>query len=271
MRRALLVWLPVVMVLAACGSDTPAATSGASASSSGGAALAGTSWALSSYQGPGDNAAVPAVPDANAPLAFTTDGTVNGSTGCNQFSGSYTESGNALSIELGPMTQIACANPLVNAQESALVQLFGSVTGFDIEDGTLTLTGRANATLLTYAEGLTDLEGTSWRASGVNNGKGALSTTDLTPKLTAAFGADGAFTGSGVCNQVGGHYTTSGTNALTIAELESTEQDCGADGNALESQYLAALGKVTTYEIAGDKLTLRDDGGAAQATFTRAR
>src|SRR6478672_7888201 len=114
MRRALLVWLPVVMVLAACGSDTPAATSGASSSSSGGGALAGTSWALSSYQGPDGNAGVPAVPDANAPLAFTTDGTVNGSTGCNQFSGSYTESGNSLSIELGPMTQIACANPLVN-------------------------------------------------------------------------------------------------------------------------------------------------------------
>jgi putative lipoprotein len=169
------------------------------------------------------------------------------------------------------MTQIACENLLVNTQESALVQLFASVTGFDIEDGTLTLTGTGNSTLLTYVEGLTDLEGTSWRATGVNNGQGAVSTTDLTPKLTASFGANSAFTGSGVCNQVGGQYRTSGTNGLTIADLESTEQDCGDDGNALESQYLAALGKVTTYEIAGDKLTLRDDGGAAQATFTRTR
>ena len=39
---------------------------------------------------------------------------------------------------------------------------------------------------------------------------------------------------------------------------------------ALESEYLAALAKATTYDISGDTLTLRDAGGAMQATYLHA-
>ena len=43
--------------------------------------------------------------------------------------------------------------------------------------------------------------------------------------------------------------------------------DCDADAMALESEYVAALGKAATYEITGDRLTLRDASGAMQVTY----
>ncbi len=43
---------------------------------------------------------------------------------------------------------------------------------------------------------------------------------------------------------------------------------CADDVMTLESQFTAALAKVTTYSICGNTLTLTDAGGSTQATFT---
>ena len=37
-----------------------------------------------------------------------------------------------------------------------------------------------------------------------------------------------------------------------------------------ENQYTAALAKVTTYQLEGNQLTLRDADGATQVTYTQA-
>lgn len=269
MRGGRLLSVLALIALCACGKDSSPNPSGQAASTQ--RALAGTSWKLVSYRGPAGGVAVPAVPDANAPLEFTANNTVNGSTGCNGFGGTYTQSGTSLKIELGAMTQIACADPLVSAQESGLVQLFGQVTGFSIDNDTLTLTGTGRTTLLTYTAGLGGLEGTTWRASGVNNGSGAVATSTLTEKLTATFAPNGQFSAFGGCNSLSGTYETSGTDGLTITNLVGTKISCGPETDALETQYTAALEAVTRYAIAGDKLTLRDSAGATQATFTRTR
>ena len=50
-------------------------------------------------------------PGPTATLAFTSDGRINGSTGCNSFGGTYTSTGPALKLTLGAMTQMACADP----------------------------------------------------------------------------------------------------------------------------------------------------------------
>jgi len=259
--------------LAACGSSTTSTTSGGGGTTSPptGAAggLAGTSWTLQSYQGAA-RAAVPAAPGSTATLVFRDGGVLNGSTGCNQFGGTYVLTGGQLSVELGPMTQMACVSPVLQAQEAAVIQLLPQVTGFRSADGTLTLTGIGDATLLTYAAGLAGLEGTSWKATGVNNGVGGLEGTALTDNLTAAFGAGGAFTGFGGCNDLSGSYATSGSDGLTITGLAATTKACAPDVDALETQYVAALRQVATYEISGDRLTLRDSGGAMQATFRQA-
>ena len=69
--------------------------------------LAGTKWVLSSYVADDEDVDAAAV----AALDFGADGsTLNGTTGCNGFGGTFSQDGNTLSIELGPMTLVACTD-----------------------------------------------------------------------------------------------------------------------------------------------------------------
>ena len=47
--------------------------------------------------------------------------------------------------------------------------------------------------------------------------------------MTATFGADGAFTGFGGCNNLSGSYAVSGTSGLTISGIAATQMACAAD------------------------------------------
>jgi heat shock protein HslJ len=132
---------------------------------------------------------------------------------------------------------------------------------------TLTLTGTGSTTLLTYSAGLAGLEGTSWTATGINNGAGGVENTALTEHVTASFGPDGAFRGFGGCNDLSGTYATTGANEIRLTGLTGTRTSCTADVDTLENAYVAALGRTTKYEISGDTLTLRDADGAIQATY----
>lgn len=276
----------VVALAAACSSSSSKSTSSSSASSgstrsSGSAStassssgsgtalsLTGTAWVLASRQGT-TGTTVQVVPGSTPTLDLTAKtSAVTGSTGCNQFTGTFTQSGVNLTIMLGPMTKRACTSPLLAAQESSILDLLPKVTGYHTGSAGLVLTGPGNATLLTYKAGLKGLEGTSWIATGVNNGKGALVSQAGVEKLTADFGANDQFSGSNGCNQLGGTWTTTGDSGLKISVVGSTMMACADPAvDALSTEYTAALGKVTTYDIKGDVLTLRDSTGAMQVTY----
>jgi heat shock protein HslJ len=263
-----------VSVVAGCAGGPTTSTSGTGTTMTSGTAtpggtgpatgLAGTSWVLASYQSAGGGQ-TPAAAGSVATLAFAAGGRLSGSTGCNQFSGSYTTTGTDLTITLGPMTRMACTGDALNTQEAALTRLLPDVTGFRGPPTALALTGKGDGVLATYTPGLASLEGTSWTVTGVNNGRGGVEATALTENLSATFGPDGAFTGV-ACNNLAGTYQVTGTDGLTITKLAATLMGCPPELAALESQYTAALGEVRTYAISGDTLTLRDGGGATQIT-----
>jgi heat shock protein HslJ len=165
------------------------------------------------------------------------------------------------------MTLIGCTSAAVSAQETALLQLLPEVVRYSITAETLKLAGSDGATLLTYTAGLTGLAGTSWTATGVNNGHGGVESTAGTEHLTATFGQAGSFTGFGGCNTLSGSYAVSGTSGLTISDIASTQMACAAEVNDLETRYMAALGQVARYAIAGDQLTLRNGSGETQVTY----
>ena len=251
-------------VLAACGSTSTPAGGGSPSASAGG--LAGTTWNLASYAG-ADGAEVPAVGTPNiAPLTFADDGTWSGSTGCNRINGTYAQDGSTLTMTPGPMTMMACDGP-VAAQETAVVANLPLVASFT-SGGSLVLLSADGAPLLTYTPGLTGLAGTSWQATGINNGKEAVVSQAGTEKATLEFGADGQASGSGGCNTFSGTYSTTDPDGLTFGPLAATEMAClEGDATAIEEAYFAALSAVTTYQIEADILTLRDAGGATQVTY----
>jgi heat shock protein HslJ len=100
---------------------------------------------LTAY-GPVDSP-IPAVPDADATLTFGEDGTLTGTTGCNQLGGDYTVEGDQ--ITFGPIvsTLIACPD-LQMAQEDAMHQVLMDTATLNIEGNTLTIIN--NDTVLVF-------------------------------------------------------------------------------------------------------------------------
>ena len=260
------VCLVALAVLSACASGDGAApaTSGASIPE-----LAGTSWNLASYTG-ADGTQTPAVTEPSVgTLTFQAGGQLAGSTGCNRFTGTYEQSGADLSIATGAMTEMACPGP-VGEQETAVIAALAKVATAAVAADNLVLKDAQGAELLTYAAGLAGLEGTSWTATGINNGKQAVVSDATTSAVTAQFGSDNVLSGFGGCNSYTATWTTTPPDGLTIGELGQTLVACEGDVQDTENQYTAALAKVTTYQLEGNQLTLRDADGATQVTYTQA-
>ncbi|MCC7161504.1 MAG: META domain-containing protein, partial [Anaerolineae bacterium] len=229
------------------------------------AGLAGTSWDVINYNN-GNQGVVTAVNGTKLTLAFGADGRVSGSAGCNTFNGSYTSENGGLNI--GPLasTRKLCPEPAgVMEQEAQYLAALQKAATYEIAGDTLTIRDASDATLVVakVAAPPPGLGGTKWDVVNLNNGKQAVVSVLEGPKLTLAFGADNRVGGNSGCNTFSGTYE-SGDGKLTIGPLASTLMACPEPAGVMEqeAQYLAALQKAATYEIAGDTLTIRDAEGA---------
>jgi len=92
---------------------------------------------LTAY-GPVDST-TPAVPDVDATLVFGEDGTLAGSTGCNELGGTYTVEGDQITFVQIVSTLILCPD-LQMAQEEAMLRVLMETASFNIEGDTLTIT-----------------------------------------------------------------------------------------------------------------------------------
>lgn len=101
------------------------------------APLAGTNWVMDSII-TGDTVSTTATTAAGT-IAFADDGTVSGSTGCNNFNGTYEQADGTLTF--GPLatTRKGCTDEL-GAQEAHVLGVLGANPAFTIEGTTLTLT-----------------------------------------------------------------------------------------------------------------------------------
>ena len=165
------------------------------------------------------------------------------------------------------MTLAACVEPGAADQEAAILAHLPEIASYEL-DLQLVLVDGGDVPVLTYDPGLTTLEGTSWTATGVNNGREAVVSSAATESVTAAFGADGSLSGFAGCNTYTASYETVGGDAIAITDVATTRKACADDAMEVEQQFVAALGNATTYTLAGDTLTLRDAGGSTQVTFT---
>ena len=121
------------------------------ASCGGGVDLEGTGWELSEATG------VETVPGTTAMTFGVSE--VSGSTGCNQFAGSYETNGD--SITFGPMaiTRAACADAALTEQEMAMMAAFDLATNYAVSEGVLEFLDSDGAVVATYTEGNSDLLG----------------------------------------------------------------------------------------------------------------
>jgi heat shock protein HslJ len=127
MRRAVLITVALVAttLLVACTSSTTR--------------LTGRMWQLTSVTGqtPAFQGVVPVADQHRYTITFDDDGTFSAQADCNQLSGTYTTSGNSMTITPGPMTLAACpADSMADQYVAALSQ----VATFAAGNSVLTLT-----------------------------------------------------------------------------------------------------------------------------------
>ena len=112
--------------------------------------LAGTNWTLDSFY-TGD-AVSSVISGTTITAVFNEDGRVSGSAGCNNYFGTYTVSGNSLSISSIGSTKMNCPGRGVILQESTYLTSISKAASFTISGTRLSLADANGATLLSFTK-----------------------------------------------------------------------------------------------------------------------
>jgi heat shock protein HslJ len=100
------------------------------------AALMGTYWRAVAIDG---SPVAPQPKKREAHLVLSAEGTrVSGSTGCNRFTGTFTQTGDSLRFSQIASTKMACPPPL-NTQEQAFLEALNATAAMHISGNTLEL------------------------------------------------------------------------------------------------------------------------------------
>lgn len=114
--------------------------------------LPGSDWVVTGYN---DGQAVSSpLLDTVAEVSFDEDGTINGSGGCNGFTGRFTADAGTLKMERLASTKRLCLEPDgVMEQEAALMAALESATSYSMEGPDLTLARTDGSTAVTLSRG----------------------------------------------------------------------------------------------------------------------
>ncbi len=122
---------------------------------------------------------------------------------------------------------------------------------------------------VTPAASQNPLNGTNWEVTGYNNGRDAIVSPLVGSRLTTRFSADRASGNSG-CNDFSGSYWVSGSN-ISIGALGGGMMACSEPDGVMEqeTQFRAALQSAVTFQLDGNRLTLRRGDGSTAVVFSR--
>jgi len=198
-------------------------------------------------------------------LALLPEGQLAMQADCNRGNGSYTTSGSQLTLKLGAMTLAACPP---DSQDTVFLRDLQRVVSYARDGENLVLTMQIDSGNMIFSpQPPASLTGTAWQVQSVNNGRGGVASVVVGTQLSMTFGDDGTVGGETGCNTFRGSYTVTDTT-IEFSPLITTRRACTSEAaNAQEQAFLAALAASTRYELAGDRLTLRNDPGATQVTL----
>jgi len=230
--------------------------------------LQGVRWVLVSYLNAAGETAE-ALADREVTAEFNAEGQMAGSAGCNRYFASYTVDGSALTIGQAGSTMMACEPAEVMEQEAQFLAVLGTAAGWHVEGDQLHILDANGQTVALFAASEpASLTGGTWSATGINNGKQAVTSLVIDTTVTAVFNEDGSLNGSAGCNNFMTSYTLDGQN-ITIQPAATTRKMCTGEGvMEQETQFLTALTTAATWNISGEVLELRTADGALAVSFT---
>lgn len=203
------------------------------------------------------------------PFIRFSEGQVSGNATCNRFFGSYSLEGDALAIQPGGSTLMACPDQFMT-QEQAVMGVLEQVDGYAIADDTLQLRNAAGDILLTFHKAVSPaLTGTAWQLMAYNNGQGGVVSTIAGSNVTATFDDNGGLSGFAGCNNYMASYEMT-ADTIEIGPGGSTRKFCAQPEGVMaqETGYLQALAMAEVYTIEGSTLILSTAEGATVARFS---
>jgi heat shock protein HslJ len=222
-------------------------------------------WQRTEY---GDGTTVAAPDPSRYTLALTPDGALSLQADCNRGSGQYTVDGSRLTLQPRAITLAICGP---GSQDAVFLRDLQRVTSYVLDGESLALNLTMDSgTMYFTPQPPASLTGAAWRVQSVNNGRGGVASVFADTRLSATFGDDGTVTGETGCNTYRGPYTLDGAT-IAFGPLITTRRACLSEQAAAQEQaFTAALAASARYELAGDRLTLRDANGATQVILVRA-
>lgn len=258
MRKYWMLAIGLIVILAACGSPSPAVPASPelpAGPASTAPQLAGTAWVVTGIAGGATLA------EHRPTLEFSGD-RASGLAGCNRFSAGFTQAGNVLNFAPAAMTAMACSPDRVMTQEQTFGSTLATIAGVRTSAAGLELLDAAGNVAMTLepAPAVPDkpLVATTWRLSGIIAAD-AMSSPSAGTTVTFSIG-QGQISGR-ACNSFHGPVDTNG-GTFRAGPLLSTKMACAQAGeNAQESKVLTGLEAATSYSIKGALLTLKADDG----------
>lgn len=224
--------------------------------------LNGTAWTLTSLGG--------RTPPTGATATARFEGSrVQGTNGCNRYSAPVVVQGTKVEISSkAATTNMACPPDNMKLADAFMAALV-SARSYRINSHQLDLLGADGTVLATFSAQSQSLAGTSWRVTGINNGKDAVVSVVAGTSVTMNFATGGKVAGSGGCNNYTSTYTRDG-GKLTFTSPAATRRMCVASGVMEQEQaFLKALESAATARMEGNELELRRTDGALALSLVR--
>lgn len=231
-----------------------------------GLSIDNTAWMLKNYISV--SGTIDPVMERSESYLKIADGKVTGNAGVNNFLAGVKVQGTSLEFSANGSTMMM-GPPELMAQEDQFLKLLGETADFLIVGEELRFRNAEQKVLLVFVprkEAV--LISSEWNATAVNNGKGGVQSLLAGTTVTAIFGEDGTVSGSSGCNKFSGKHEIDGNN-IKIRPLAGTRMMCAEPVGIMEQEnhFLKALENVSTFNIEGNSLELRNTNGALQVSF----
>ncbi len=230
--------------------------------------LVDTVWILTAYGDP--NNPTPSKPGVVTTATFTANGTLNGSTGCNNYVAQYTLPGeNQISISLPATNLAACGIGM--EQERAYMALLDAAQTYRLGINALEIS-TADGAVLRYSAQHLPLENVHWSLAAIDGQavpEGVTANALFIPAGSPdAQGDDNTVNGSAGCNNYFGPYTVADDD-LTAGPFGVTRMMCEEFAMGVEQAFLAGLESAQTYQIMLNQLVITTETGSLLFTADR--
>ncbi len=226
--------------------------------------LSGRSWHLTSYWT--GETTIPVIEKTDPIIAFTDDGPVSGTSGCNIFFGGYVLSDGTLTIREIESTKMT-STPEVLDQERVFFSLLLKAKTYSRDGDCLRLFDTSGREILSFTSQTQPLQGKAWYLWYPRNDTGGAVQNLGLDLISLQFLEENQFRGIVVGNDYCGTYEASG-DAIRFRTMEGCPETL--DGCVeLPEWYRSLLEQAHGYRITGAQLDIMNENGHSILSFTR--